>query len=99
MGLDLASEQPSAAVTAVRLPESLDWKVFNRTLEDVYGVVAAGGQGAWKGRVFRISHLGYYDELDMVTVAAALERALSDSGFRVPPGAGVTAVQGCYALA
>jgi serine---pyruvate transaminase len=94
MGLELASERPSDAVTAIRLPAGVEWKAFNAALEGRYGVVAAGGQGHWKGKVFRISHLGYYDELDMVTVAAALERAFSDSGFAVAPGAGVRAVQG-----
>lgn len=93
MGLELASESPSAAVTAVKLPAGVDWKEFNRTLDERYGVVAAGGQGSWKGKIFRISHLGYYDELDMVTVAAALERTLIDCGVRLDPGAGVTAVQ------
>jgi aspartate aminotransferase-like enzyme len=97
MGLRLASESPAASVTAVRLPEGVDWKTFNTTLEDRYGVYAAGGQGPWKGKVFRISHLGYYDELDMVAVTAALERALSDCGFSVKPGAGVRAVQERYA--
>jgi aspartate aminotransferase-like enzyme len=93
MGLELASECPSDAVTAVRLPAGVDWKDFNRTFEERYGIVAAGGQGAWKGKVFRISHLGYYDELDMVTVAAAIERAFTDSGFPIRPGDGVRAVQ------
>ena len=99
MGLQLASESPSAAVTAIRLPDGVEWKSFNRTLDEEYGVVAAGGQGPWKGKIFRISHLGYYDELDMVTVTAALERALSDCGFRVKPGVGVKAVQEEYAAA
>ncbi len=99
MGLELASESPSAAVTAVKLPAGIDWKTFNRILDERYGVVAAGGQGSWKGKIFRISHLGYYDELDMVTVAAALERTLIDCGAGVAPGAGVTAVQRSLATA
>ena len=99
MGLQLASETPSAAVTAVRLPDGVDWKQFNKTLDERYGVVAAGGQGPWKGKIFRISHLGYYDELDMVTVVAALERTLIDCGMGVDPGAGVTAVQRSLATA
>ncbi len=99
MGLELASESPSAAVTAVKLPDGIDWKSFNRILDERYGVVAAGGQGSWKGKIFRISHLGYYDELDMVTVAAALERTLIDCGAGVAPGAGIAAVQRSLATA
>jgi aspartate aminotransferase-like enzyme len=96
MGLELASRNPSDAVTAIRIPPGVAWKTFNRTLEDRYGIIAAGGQGAWDGKVFRISHLGYYDELDMVTVAAAIERAFSESGFAIDPGSGVSAVQASF---
>jgi aspartate aminotransferase-like enzyme len=96
MGLELASRNPSDAVTAIRIPAGVAWKVFNRALEERYGIVAAGGQGAWDGKVFRISHLGYYDELDMVTVAAAIERAFSETGFPIEPGAGVSAVQSSF---
>jgi len=99
MGLELASRAPSDAVTAVKVPPGVDWKTFNKTLEGTYGIIAAGGQGAWEKKVFRISHLGYYDELDMVTVAAALERAFSDSGFAIEPGAGVAAVQASFMAA
>jgi aspartate aminotransferase-like enzyme len=99
MGLELASRNPSDAVTAIRIPPGVGWKEFNRSLEGRYGIVAAGGQGAWEGKVFRISHLGYYDELDMVTVAAAIERAFSDSGFAIEPGAGVRAVQASFMAA
>jgi aspartate aminotransferase-like enzyme len=99
MGLELASQCPSDAVTAVRLPAGVEWKAFNSALEDRYGIIAAGGQGEWKGKVFRISHLGYYDELDMVTAAAALERAFTESGFPIAPGAGVRAVQESFMAA
>jgi len=97
MGLTLYSASPSVSVTAVNLPDGLDWKTFNRKLDAVYGIVVAGGQGATTGKIFRIAHLGYYDELDMVTVIGAIERALADSGYAVVPGSGVTAVQKAYA--
>jgi aspartate aminotransferase-like enzyme len=93
MRLHLASEAPSVSVTAVRLPEGVDSGRFMKTLEEKYGIVAAGGQGRWKGKIFRISHMGYCDEADMVGVTAALERALPDCGFAVEPGAGLRAVQ------
>lgn len=96
MGLELASECPSDAVTAVRIPAAIDGKAFTNALAGRYGVAAAGGQGRWKGRIFRISHLGHYDELDMVTVVAAIERALADAGHRSAPGAGAQAVQAWF---
>jgi len=99
VGLTLYSQSPSVSVTAVNLPGGLDWKGFNRRLGEEYGIVVAGGQGPVSGKIFRIAHLGYYDELDMVTVIAAVERALSDSGIRIDPGAGVRAVQGEFTRA
>lgn len=93
MGLRLFSGSPSHAVTAVWLPDGVSWKDLQRTLRSSFGVIVAGGQGEYAGRIFRVSHLGYYDDLDMVAVVAALERALAQLGFPVPAGEGVAAAQ------
>jgi serine---pyruvate transaminase len=66
--------------------------VFNKSLKVDNGITIAGGQDDYAGKIFRVSHLGYYDDLDMITVAAAIERALMHSGFRMDAGAGVAAV-------
>lgn len=92
LGLKLFSEHPSFAVTPVWLPDTIVWKKFNSILKGKYGITIAGGQGAFKEKIFRISHLGYYDELDMVTLMGALELALHEYGFSHSSGAGVTAV-------
>src|SRR5206468_8114020 len=63
MGLELASpdEDRAAVVTTVRAPEDLDVAAFLLDLRDRLGVQLIGGQGAWKGKVFRIGHIGYFD--------------------------------------
>ena len=96
LGLRLFSDSPSYAVTPVWLPQGVEWKQFNSTLKKSYGITVAGGQDAYAGKIFRISHLGYYDELDMVAVIAALERTLRDCGYSFEPGAGVAAVQSAF---
>lgn len=93
MGLKLFSGSPSYAVTPVWVPEGIEWKAFNKTLKTDNGITIAGGQDEFAGKIFRVSHLGYYDDLDMITVAAAIERSLLHNGFRMEPGAGITAVQ------
>ncbi len=93
LGLKLFSNVASFAVTPVWVPDGVDWKVFNKTLKNTYGITVAGGQDEFSGKIFRISHLGYYDELDMVTVIAAIERTLHDCGWKFEQGAGVKAVQ------
>jgi len=91
IGLRLFSDCPSHAVTPVWLPESVDWKSFNRTLKFDNGITIAGGQDQYSGRIFRISHLGYYDDLDMIAVMSGLERALAANRFAFQLGAGISA--------
>jgi len=51
-----------------------------------------------KDKIFRISHLGYYDEIDIVGVISALEMALAEVGFdEFKLGDGVKAVQKVFA--
>ena len=93
LGLRLFADSPSDSVTAVWLPEGIEWKELNSTLREGNGVTVAGGQGEYLGKIFRISHLGYYDDLDMITMVAALERSLLAHQYKFTPGAGLAATQ------
>ena len=93
MGLTLFSESPSFAVTPAWVPQNVEWKALNKALKIDNGITIAGGQDDYAGRIFRVSHLGYYDELDMIAVVAALERALVAQKFRFTVGAGLAATQ------
>jgi len=94
LGLRLFGHPPSHAVTAVYFPDGIDKKEFQKVLKYKYGITVAGGQEHLKDKIFRISHLGYYDELDIVGVISALEMALKDVGYEgFNPGDGVRAVQ------
>jgi len=92
VGLRLFSQAPTASVTAVVLPAGVAWADFNRALKADNGITVAGGQGDFAGKIFRISHLGYYDALDMIACMAAVERALAAVGYGFVAGAGVRAV-------
>ncbi len=89
IGLKLFSEFPSYAVTPVWVPAGVEWKQFNKILKGKYGITIAGGQDDFTGKIFRISHLGYYDELDMITMIGALELTLKECGYQFDLGAGV----------
>jgi aspartate aminotransferase-like enzyme len=93
MGLRLFSDSPSFAVTPVWVPEGIEWKRFNSTLKEKYGITIAGGQEEFTGKIFRIAHLGYYDELDITTILSALEMTLLSCGHQFEPGKGVAAAQ------
>ncbi len=97
IGLKLFGAPASHAVTAVNVPDGVEYSKFNKILKQKYGITTAGGQEHLKGKIFRVSHLGYYDELDIVGVVAALEWTLHDLNFKFQPGSGVTAVQETFA--
>jgi aspartate aminotransferase-like enzyme len=93
MGLELFSpdEDRSAVVTTIVAPDGVDSGELVLTLRDRFGVTLAPGQGALKGRVFRIGHIGYFDIFDVTTALAAVELALAEAGADIVRGAAVTA--------
>ena len=49
----------------------------SRALRDRHGITIAGGQGELKGEIFRIGHIGWFDEFDITTALAAVELVLA----------------------
>jgi aspartate aminotransferase-like enzyme len=98
MGLELFSpdEDRSAVVTAVRVPEGIDGGKVVPNLRDRFGIQIIGGQGALKGQIFRIGHIGYFDVFDITTALAATELVLADLGADVTRGVAVTAALDAY---
>lgn len=97
VGLELFAKTPSNALTAIKVPDSIDGQKFVQCLREKYRVTVAGGQAQLKGKIFRVAHMGYYDHLDMVSFASAMEMALRDMGWKFELGRGVAAVQTAYA--
>ena len=93
LGLTLYSKSPSAAMTTVLAPDGVDSEKLVKHLFKQYGIKLVGGQDAAKGRIFRIAHLGYFDDFDMLVVIGAIERGLHDLGAKVQLGAGLAAAQ------
>jgi aspartate aminotransferase-like enzyme len=75
----------------------MDGSALFRYLRDRMQVTFAGGQDQLKGKVIRISHLGYCGTFDVVTAVAALELALHRFGAKVTFGAGVGAAEAILA--
>jgi len=82
----------SDAVTGAWIPEELEWKTFNGKLRKL-GLVVAGGQGALKGKIFRIGHLGHVTVPAILNAIAVLEQTLIELDRPVNPGAAVRAAQ------
>jgi aspartate aminotransferase-like enzyme len=89
MGFKLyAPESPSPALTAV-LSAPLDGQKVMKTMRDSYGVTIAGGQDQAKGKIFRISHMGYVDEWNIMLTISALERVALELGLDFEMGSGM----------
>ncbi len=91
IGLELVAECPVNGVTAVYAPEGIDSGRLVGMMRDDYGVTMAGGQGDLKGRIFRLGHMGYVNEEDILVAIGVLERALKRMGYDFPFGAGLKA--------
>ncbi|CAI4033193.1 Serine-pyruvate aminotransferase [Nitrospira tepida] len=86
-------ESPSDALTTVTAPEGVDGQQIYKNLRVQYGITAAGGQDHLKGKVFRISHMGYADRFDVITALAATEMVVKGLGYPITLGSGVGRAQ------
>jgi aspartate aminotransferase-like enzyme len=93
LGLKLLADEACAsnAVTAVRRPEGVAVADLRKLMTEKYGVVLAGGQRSLKDEIFRIGHLGYVGEADIIATLGLLGLGLKELGVGVDPAAGVQA--------
>src|SRR5579875_30299 len=84
MGLKLFANPAHASntVTAIWTPEGVNTKTLLKTLREQDGVVLADGQDHMKGKIFRIGHLGYFTQDDLVQTMDAREPRLREAGFQ-----------------
>src|SRR5215472_13139350 len=93
LGLELFSARPAEGLTAFRVPDGLKDTQIRKALSERFGISTVGGQDKLKGKIVRIGHMGYTDELDVIAILAALEMVLADLGYDVEPGRAVAAAQ------
>jgi len=93
LGLSVHARQPSNALTAIALPESIDGLALMEQLRTRYGITVGGGLAHLRGRIIRISNLGHVEDLDILDVLSALEMSLSALGWPFTPGAGIAAAE------
>ena len=91
LGLELVANNPVNGVTAVYAPEGIDTKAMTKMMRDELGITIAGGQAHLKGKIFRLGHMGYVSEEDLLVAISAIEQALKEMGHQFRFGAGVAA--------
>ncbi len=92
MGLHLFAEENhgSPAITAVK-PRNIDAEIIRKSIKNDFDILLAGGQDHLKGEIFRIGHLGFVNDRDIISVVSALESTLHKMGkLQAPIGQGIS---------
>jgi alanine-glyoxylate transaminase/serine-glyoxylate transaminase/serine-pyruvate transaminase len=88
----------SPAVTAVRMPDGYPEAEFRAVVLAHYGMALGSGLGQVAGKVFRIGHLGDFDDLSLIAALAGVELGLGRADVPHKDG-GVTAALAVLAAA
>jgi alanine-glyoxylate transaminase/serine-glyoxylate transaminase/serine-pyruvate transaminase len=88
-GLEVLCQEPreySSALTAVVMPEGQDADAFRKTVLERFDMSLGAGLSKLAGTVFRIGHLGAFNDLMLMGTLAGVEMGLQAAG--VPHRAG-----------
>ncbi len=98
-GLEVLCQDPreySSSLTAVRLPDGQDADALRRLILERFDLSLGNGLGKLAGRVFRIGHLGAFNDLMLAGTLAGIEMGLRLSGCPVA-ASGVVEALACLA--
>ena len=82
-GLELQCLDPQAysnSLTAVRMPDGHDADAFRRIVLERFNLSLGNGLGKVQGRVFRIGHLGDFNDLMLIGTLGGIEMGLGLAG-------------------
>jgi len=82
-GLEVLARNPaeySASLTAVLLPHGVDADRVRRTILEAFDLSLGAGLGRLAGRVFRIGHLGDFNDLMLMGTLCGIEMGLELAG-------------------
>ncbi len=93
-GLKNCAQSPewhSDTVTAILVPEGFDANDVIKTAYDTYNLSLGAGLNKVAGKVFRIGHLGWLNEIMVLQALGGVEMAMRDVGIPFQAGSGVGA--------
>jgi alanine-glyoxylate transaminase/serine-glyoxylate transaminase/serine-pyruvate transaminase len=88
-GLELLCANPeefSSSLTAVLMPEGFDADEFLALILEKFDMSLGIGLGKVKGKIFRIGHLGYFNDLMLAGTLSGLEMGFSLAGIPFSKG-------------
>ncbi|MEH1931136.1 pyridoxal-phosphate-dependent aminotransferase family protein [Nostoc sp.] len=86
-----ADSSASPAITAVA-PQGIEADKIRSLMKKRFDIALAGGQDHLSNKIFRIGHLGFVSDRDILSCIASLEVTLSELGYEdFTPGSGIAA--------
>jgi alanine-glyoxylate transaminase/serine-glyoxylate transaminase/serine-pyruvate transaminase len=88
-GLEILCKNPkeySSSLTAVLVPEGHDADALRKIILDEYNMSLGTGLNKVKGKIFRIGHLGDFNDLMLAGTLAGVEMGLKKSGIPFKAG-------------
>jgi aspartate aminotransferase-like enzyme len=97
LGLSLVADRPnrSSTVTAAWLPQGLEWAPFNAAMR-AKGLIIAGGQAQWAGRILRLGHMGEVRTEEIADAIRVLGETLMEFGRQTDPDAAAQATRDAH---
>ncbi len=97
LGLRLVAAEPdrSATVTAAWVPDGVEWGPFNAAMR-AHGLVIAGGQGKWAGKILRFGHMGEVGIDEMVQALQIMGDLLPYHGHTADASAATSAAREAF---
>lgn len=83
----------SNSLTAVLVPEGVDADKVRETILDAFDMSLGTGLGKMKGKIFRIGHLGHFNDLMLCGTLCGVEMGLTKAGVPHKPGGVAAALQ------
>ncbi|QKQ76940.1 alanine--glyoxylate aminotransferase family protein [Nostoc sp. TCL240-02] len=86
-----ADNSASPAITAVA-PQGIESDKIRSLMKKRFDIALAGGQDHLSNKIFRIGHLGFVSDRDILSCIASLEVTLKELGYEdFTPGSGIAA--------
>jgi alanine-glyoxylate transaminase/serine-glyoxylate transaminase/serine-pyruvate transaminase len=82
----LDEREHSSSLTAVLVPRDQDADKIRRIILERFDMSLGAGLGKFTGRVFRIGHLGHFNDLTLAGTLAGIQVGLQLAGLDIDPG-------------
>ena len=92
IGLNLFAAEGYGSPSITAVSSKINAEEIRKLVKENFDILLAGGQDHLKGQIFRIGHLGFVNDRDIISVIAAIEATLEKlNALDQPLGKGIAA--------